>query len=121
MAEIMHMTAGSEVSLQYRTSLEEATGETTDISEYLDFEFYDWCWYNDNTSLKDTKLVKFLGVSHLVGRIMSYWVIAANGTFVLRKMSPGLPISKLKRTKIRQGSPHWIKQFRNALMTKLTS
>ena len=34
-------TAGSESSIHYRTLLEEVTGETSDISEYLDFAFYD--------------------------------------------------------------------------------
>ena len=41
---IMQRTAGSASSLHYRTSLEEVTGETPDISEYLDFSFYYWCW-----------------------------------------------------------------------------
>ena len=40
-AEIMQRTAGSEGSLHYCTSLEEATSETPEISEYLDFVFYD--------------------------------------------------------------------------------
>ena len=44
-AKIMQRTAGLTGSLNYCTSIEEVTGETRDISEYLDFEFYDWCWY----------------------------------------------------------------------------
>ena len=31
-----------------RTALEQLTGKTPGICEYLDFTFYDWCWYNDN-------------------------------------------------------------------------
>ena len=31
--------------------------------EYLDFSFYDWCWYNDNAGLGETKLGWWLGVS----------------------------------------------------------
>ena len=50
-AEIMQRNASLTVSLHYRTSLEEVTGETTDISEYLDFTCYEWCWYNDNAGL----------------------------------------------------------------------
>ena len=41
-ADIMQRNYGSAGSLHYRTSLEEVTGETPDISEYLDFEFYEW-------------------------------------------------------------------------------
>ena len=40
-SEIMQRNACSEGSLHYFTSPEEVTGETTDISEYLDFGFYD--------------------------------------------------------------------------------
>ena len=82
--EIMQRTAGSEGSLHYRTSLEEVTGETPDISEYLDFAFYDWCWYNNNSGLGDTNLGKWMGVSHQVGSLMSYWALTGNGKVVSR-------------------------------------
>ena len=68
----MQRTAGSENSLHYCTSLEEVKVKTPDISDYLNFEFHDWCWYNNNASLLETKLVKCLGVSHRVGSFMSY-------------------------------------------------
>ena len=60
------------------------TGETPDISEYLEFEFDDWCWYNNKAGLGETKLVKWLGISHHVGILMSYWVLTSNGTIVSR-------------------------------------
>ena len=80
----MHRNAGLAGSLHYHTSLEEVTGETLDISDYLDFSFYDWCWYNDNASLGETKLGKWLGISYPVGSLMSYWVLTANRTVVSR-------------------------------------
>ena len=78
----MQRTTVSAGSLHYRTSLEEVTGETLDISDYLDFSFYDWCWYNNNIVLGDTKLGKRMVVSHRIRSIMSYWVLTANGTVV---------------------------------------
>ena len=39
--DIMHRTTGSAGSLNYFISLEEVTGKTPDISEYLYFVFYD--------------------------------------------------------------------------------
>ena len=75
-AEIMQRTAGSAVSLHCRTYLEELTGETPDISEYLYFAFHFWCCYNDNSGLEETKLGKWMGVSHRVVSLMYYWVIA---------------------------------------------
>ena len=55
-----------------------------EISEYLDFSFYDWCWYNDNAGLGETKLGWWLGVSHRVGSLMSYWVLTLQGNVISR-------------------------------------
>ena len=32
------------------------TGETPDISQYLDFGFYDWVWYKENAGLDIPRL-----------------------------------------------------------------
>ena len=66
----MQRTASSAGSLHDSTSLEEITGETPDISEHLDFKFYDWRWYN-NADLGENKMGRWLGVSHRVGSIVS--------------------------------------------------
>ena len=55
-----------------------------EISEYLDFTFYDWCWYNDNVGLGETKLGRWRGVSHRVGSLMSYWVLTLKGNVISR-------------------------------------
>ena len=52
--------------------------------DYIDFAFYYWCWYNNNAGLGDTKLVKWMGISHRVGSLMSYWFLTENGTVVSR-------------------------------------
>ena len=83
-AEIMQRTAGSAVSLHYRISLEEVTDETPDISEYIYFSFYDWCSYNNNSGLGETKLLKSMGVYHSVGSLMFYWLFTSNGMVVSR-------------------------------------
>ena len=49
---------------------------TPDISEFLDFGFYDWCWYSDAFGMAETKLGRWLGVSHQVGSLISYWLLA---------------------------------------------
>ena len=64
---------------QGRTPLEIITGETPDISEYLDFEFYDWALFRSNAGLGEVELARWLGVSHRVGRMMSYWVLPESG------------------------------------------
>ena len=77
--EVMQRTASISGCLQGRTPLEQLTGETPNISEYLDFSFYDWCCYNDNACLGETKLGHWLGDLHHVGRLMSYWVLTLKG------------------------------------------
>jgi hypothetical protein len=61
--------------------MEEITGQTTDISYWLDFEFYDTVWVLNRTSMKmdtvdDERLpAKWLGVLHHVGSDLSYWLL----------------------------------------------
>lgn len=45
------------------------------MSEYLDFEFYDWVTFRSNAGLGEVQLGRWLGVSHRVGRWMSYWIL----------------------------------------------
>ena len=44
--EIMQWTASDAGDLRGRTSLEKMTGETPEKSEYVDFEFFNYCWYS---------------------------------------------------------------------------
>jgi hypothetical protein len=55
------------------------TGDTPDISEYLDFEFYDWVAFRSNAGLGETELGKWHAVSHRVGRLMSYSILPLSG------------------------------------------
>jgi hypothetical protein len=72
-AEIMSRTArGSEG----RTGIERLTGDSIDISEWLDFEFYDLIWYWHGPSAdKDPNLGRWLGVAHQIGSDLCYWII----------------------------------------------
>ena len=78
-ANIMQITASFAADLQRRTLLEALTGKTPDISQYLDFGFYDRIWFKEDVGLGENKLGIFLGVSHHTGSLMSYWVFPACG------------------------------------------
>ena len=69
---------------QGMTPLEALTGETPDISQYMDFGFYDRVWFKEDAGLGETKLGIFLGVSHHIGSLMSYWVFPASGILMPR-------------------------------------
>lgn len=62
-----------------RTPIECITGETPDISEYTDFGFYDWVMFRNNAGLGVAEIGRWIGVSHRVGQLMSYWVLPSSG------------------------------------------
>ncbi len=74
---------------QQQTGIEMVTGETPDISEWLDFEFYDQVWYNGqkNVKLLDGRGRRFacwLGVAHRVGSDLCYWLLPESGKVIAR-------------------------------------
>ena len=68
-----------------RPALECLTCDTIDISEWLEFEFYDLVWFWNNQSY-DTKpmLVMWLGVSHSFWSALCYCIICEKGNFLSR-------------------------------------
>ena len=82
--EVMSLTANSVFSLEGRAPIEQITGETPDISGHLDFRFYDWVWYKDNAGVGDNKCGRWLGVSHRVGNLISYWILTISGRVISR-------------------------------------
>ena len=58
------------------------TGETPDISEYLDFSFYKWVVFHINARLGESQLGRWLGVSYKVGQLMSFWILPISGVLI---------------------------------------
>ena len=73
--EIMQRTASNTGTLHGRMGLEKVTGETPEISEHIDFGFYDPCWYKEDAGMGETKMGRWLGVSHKTGSLMSFLVL----------------------------------------------
>jgi hypothetical protein len=73
-----------------RTGYEQITGKTPDISEWLDFDFYDWVWYHDppdtmaGTTGEVQKIGRWVGVANRVGSALTYWITTASGKVVAR-------------------------------------
>ena len=80
--ETANLTVSSSHYANGRTALEYITGDTPDISEYIDFGFYDWVTYRTDAGLGPLSLGKWLGVSHKVGQLMSYWILPVSGTVI---------------------------------------
>ena len=64
--------------------LQNVVGETVDISNYLEFGFYDRVWFRDNAGLGEQKLGRWLVVAEHVGSIMTYHILQSNGEIVAR-------------------------------------
>ena len=60
-----------------RTGYKEVTGDTSDISEWLDFEMYDLVYWIDRPNKPDTsddvrRLGRWLEIAHCVGSYLCY-------------------------------------------------
>jgi hypothetical protein len=68
---------------QQRTGIEMVTGETPDISEWIDFEFCDRVWYYDQKKIEidssGRRLARWLGDAHRVGSALCYWLELESG------------------------------------------
>ncbi len=73
---------------EHRTPVETTTGETPDISEYLDyldFVFYDWVKFHDvRNSGNENELGRWLGVAENAGQAMCRYVVNGNGKVLSR-------------------------------------
>ena len=80
-SSLTHTTAGV---LGETIPLQEVSGETCDISEYIDFGLYDKVWYKDNAGASSYEPGRWLGVSHRTGRLMTYYVLTQRATVISR-------------------------------------
>ena len=64
--------------------LENITGETEDIYDYLDFGFYNRVWFHESSGLGKQGIGRWIGVSHRTGGAMSYWVLKSNSYVISR-------------------------------------
>ena len=78
-SKIMIITAAFAADLQGRTLLEALNVEIPDISQFLDFGFYNRVWFKEDAGLGETKIGRFLGVSHHIVSLVSYLVLPASG------------------------------------------
>ncbi|KAI2502057.1 Reverse transcriptase (RNA-dependent DNA polymerase) [Fragilaria crotonensis] len=71
-----------------RPGVERLTGDTIDIAEWLDFDFYDRVSYWDEKKMDMTdeqaKIGRWLGIAHRVGSDMTYWILTESGTVIGR-------------------------------------
>ena len=94
-SEINSLTHTNAGSLDGCIPITEVTGETHDISEYLDFGFYDYVWFKDNAGASPNEPGRWLGVSSRTGRNMCYWILNQRGKVVSRSTVQPIPALEL--------------------------
>ena len=83
--------------------MERITGDSIDISEWLEFEFYDLCWYWDNQH--DSKESNIgLGVSHRIGSALCYWVLTKKGKILACTTVQHVTKEEVQKPDIQQSS-----------------
>ena len=90
-SDISSMTYTTAGGLDGSIPITHVTGETADISEYLDFGFYDPVWYKDNAGLSPEQPGRWLGVSSRTGRLMCYFILTQKGTVISRSTVQRVP------------------------------
>ena len=116
-SETMSLTHNTTGGLEGCIPVTNVTGDTADISEYLDFGFYDQVWFKDNAGASPPRPGRWLGVASRTGRLMCYHILSVKGTV--------LPQSTVQRvTELEKSTPN-VKQlfqgFDKSITTKLKS
>ena len=59
----------------------------------MDFDFYDWVYYWDQTGLQSDNpaIGRWLGISHRVGSSLCYWILKRNGEVISRTTVQHIP------------------------------
>ena len=83
--------------------MERLTGDTPDISEWLDFDIYKQVWFWDSPGKEENPRPGWwLGVSHRIGSALCCWVIDEKGTVYSRTMVQHITSQDLKIEDIRR-------------------
>ena len=59
-------------------------GYTSDISEFIEFKWYDWVWYYDPTKPERAQIGRWLGPAHNAGQGLAYYILNENIEVVMR-------------------------------------
>jgi hypothetical protein len=84
--EICCLTANPHFALQGQTPYEMVMGRMHDISEYVEFGWYELLWYynQDDFPEKRRHLGCWLGIAHRVGQACCYYILPESGVPIVR-------------------------------------
>jgi hypothetical protein len=102
-----------------RPGIEKIMGQTVDISEWLDFDFYERVWYWDqkkmDMSSEQARLGRWLGIAHRIGSDMTYWILTEGGTVIARSTIQHITTSDMATDAMKDR----VKLFDETFLTRL--
>ena len=102
-----------------RPGIEKIMGQTVDISEWLDFDFYERVWYWDQKKMdmagEQARLGRWLGIAHRVGSDMTYWILTESGNVIARSTVQHITTSDMATNAMKDR----VKLFDETLLTRL--
>ena len=102
-----------------RPGIERIMGQTVDISEWLDFDFYDRVWYWDtpkhDMNNDQARIGRWLGIAHRVGTDMTYWILTEAGHVIARSTVQHITVSDMATDAIKAR----VTTFDTNLLTRL--
>ena len=78
------MTATDIYGLNGGTPFESVLGFTSDISELMEFGWFDWVWFHNPVDPTKNQLGRWMGPAHNVGQELAYYTLNDNAEVVIR-------------------------------------
>jgi len=90
--------------LHGRTPYEVLTGNTPDISEFLEFQWFQPIWYYEPSIFPEQNRVmaRRLVVAHRVGQVMCFWLLPSSGVPIARTTIQAIAEEELSRDETKQ-------------------
>ena len=113
-ADVLSLLATDRYDLHGRTAYEAVMHYTPDISEYLSYRWFQWCFYFDE-STKSKRLCRWLGPAHKVGQSFCSYVILDNGEFIARSSVLAIDDNELTSADMIAQTSHFMKSLEDKI------
>ena len=99
-ADLLSLMVPNRFELQGRTPYEVVAGYTPDISEYVIFSWYQWCYYWDEGS-KEKAICRWLGPSKQVGQALCYYIHIHTNEYIARSSVVPIPDADFEKEEVK--------------------
>lgn len=113
-ADLLSLLASGRFELKGRTPYKVVMNYTPDISEYISYSWFQWCYYYDETT-KTKQLCRWLGPAHSIGQSFCSYILKENGEFLARSSVIGIPVEDLNSLELKEQT----KAFMESVLAKI--